>query len=516
SVTPSFSADDKTFSASNSWDNWATYKVEGNKTFDLSSGFTFNWDMGVGTGNAASYNEYIFLTQLSIGDLTIKSQRNNDSGTTSTITVYNGSTVITRNASVPNSNKVKNYSMTVADGRLTLSVTYNNETTVVFGGDTAVDVSTIDFSAAKFTALSSPGYSGGFEFKINQLTYKTEVPDSNNFVVTKDGQGFVKCNGKNWIDRDVAAGTQVTLTAEAAYGYTFQGWVNGVNNTVVSTDPTLTVRANTTNNYTAVFVKNSGKYTVTVLNRFGKVVGTPASVAAGGKYTLPAAVDVTGYTFQGWQVKDSEDTTAYAAGAEYTVTGNVIFVPVYDVVETPTTYNISVTGGTADKANANYNELVTVTATVENFGYWTKNGVVVSYSSTYSFYAGLANGTDINLVAVADTASAAPVTSIVNVYGSTAKVTFLMERSVPDDYSLVESGFILAKAAFGTTDYMSAVNGSTVIKVAASNTSANGQYMLNVKTTSGNAIYAVSYVTYVDASGKLHTVYSSAASANAQ
>ena len=410
--------------------------------------------------------------------------------------------------------------MTVADGKLTLSVTYNDVTTVVFGGDTAVDVSAIDFSAAKFTALSSPAWSGGFQFKINQLTYKTEVPNRNNFVVTKDGQGFVKCNGKNWIDRDVAAGTQVTLTAEAAYGYTFQGWVNGVNNTVVSTDPTLTVCANTTNNYTAVFVKNSGTYTETVLNRFGKVVGTPASVAAGDKYTLPAAVDVTGYTFQGWQVKDSTDGKTYQAGAEYTVNGNVIFVPVYDAVATPTQYTISVTGGRADKTNASYNQLVTVHATdTENFSYWKKNDVIVSYNSTYSFYAGLAGDErTITLVAVCDgTTSPVPVTNIVDKFSDTKKVTFLMERSVPDGYSLVESGFILAKAAFGTTDYMSAVDGSTVIKVAASNTSANGQYMLNVKTNASDVqVYAVSYVTYVDASGKLHTVYSSAASANAQ
>lgn len=405
-----------------------------------------------------------------------------------------------------------------------LTLEYNNGT-VVLGCDgtdyVTADVSDKNFVAYNTTVKTNMACSYAQNIGIIKSLTVVAKPAAINFTVIS-GAASITINGANTTAHKVTPGSTVTLVATPVAGYVFQAWVNKANDTIVSTDATVKVIANATNTYEAVCGPETAEeeqtYVVNVLNNFDKIVETKY-ITAGATYVLPEGPALKGYTFGGWVVNDAAETTA--AGTEITINANTVIKPIYDAVaeDSQVIYTITVDG--SEYTTAPYNTLVTVTTDVENFAYWTKQGVIVSYDRTYSFYAGLADdSTTIALtIAVSDAeVEAAPVTNVTNTFAQASKVTFLMERSVPSGCSLVASGFVFTKdqANFTSSDYLSLVNNDTVRKMVASETSANGQYMLTINTTSGNTIYAVSFVTYVTADGQIATTYSSVISATAQ
>ncbi|MDR3318394.1 MAG: hypothetical protein LBS99_03070, partial [Clostridiales bacterium] len=124
---------------------------------------------------------------------------------------------------------------------------------------------------------------------------------------------------------------------------------------------------------------NKPKFTVTVTNGTG-----------GGEYTQDTdctviADAVTGKAFVKWTVDDVSVSTD--ASYTFKVTEDVTVVAVFEFVD----YTISVTGGTADKAAANYGQTVTLTPgaadTGKEFDYFTLNGTKIT-GDTFAMPAG--------------------------------------------------------------------------------------------------------------------------------
>ena len=122
----------------------------------------------------------------------------------------------------------------------------------------------------------------------------------------------------------------------------------------------------------------------------GGTVPTDANTYAGGvAVTILSGVPTrTGYAFTGWL--NSLDGITYAAGAEFTITGNTTLTAQWSI----NNYTISATANPTEcgtvTGDGNYNHFASCTltatpATNYHFVNWTKGGVEVSTSATYSF-----------------------------------------------------------------------------------------------------------------------------------
>ena len=176
-----------------------------------------------------------------------------------------------------------------------------------------------------------------------------------------------------------------TLTATENEGYTFANWTR--NDTVVSTSATYSFTVTGAADYVANFSLNSYEITVAANPTSG------GSVTGAGTYNHFETCNLTateneGYTFINWTKNGSVVSTN--ATYSFTVTGAASFVANF----IPDFYTITVmanpsSGGTVTGGGDHLNgSTCTITATPHT-GYtfinWTKDGVVVSTNTSYSF-----------------------------------------------------------------------------------------------------------------------------------
>ncbi|MBR6251239.1 MAG: InlB B-repeat-containing protein, partial [Bacteroidales bacterium] len=153
-------------------------------------------------------------------------------------------------------------------------------------------------------------------------------------------------------------GEMITLTPEVRTGYTFQGW---------TTTPTLSIATNKftmpASNVTALAEFTANKYTITYAANGGS--GTMSSQV----FTYDEAQNLTtnaftrdGYIFLGWSEDMTATTATYTDGQSINNLrsadqSSVTFYAVWEAID----YNITVTGGTADKTTAIIGEMITLT-----------------------------------------------------------------------------------------------------------------------------------------------------------
>ena len=180
-------------------------------------------------------------------------------------------------------------------------------------------------------------------------------------------------------------GATATLTANANEGYTFTNWTK--NGTQVSTSSTYTFTVEEAGEYVANFTLNSYTINATANPTAGGTVSGAGNYDYGTNATLTATAN-TGYTFTNWTKNGTEVSTN--ASYTFTVTEAANYVANF----TLNSYTINASadpteGGTVTGAGT-YNHFgsATLTATPAA-GYafinWTKNGTVVSTTSTYTF-----------------------------------------------------------------------------------------------------------------------------------
>ena len=126
---------------------------------------------------------------------------------------------------------------------------------------------------------------------------------------------------------NVAEGTEVTVSATAATGYRFTGWMEG--NTIVSTDNPYTFVVTGNRTLVAQFI---AVYTVTVQssdNTMGTVSPVNATYDEGETAVVEAQAN-EGYHFVAWvNANNSNDTISRNARYEFTVNANVNLIGVF-------------------------------------------------------------------------------------------------------------------------------------------------------------------------------------------
>jgi len=116
-----------------------------------------------------------------------------------------------------------------------------------------------------------------------------------------------------------AQGTTYTLPTPTRSNYTFTGWTLSGGGSLSGSTYTFGTSNGTV---TAQWRTNVTNYTVTYNTDGGNPATiAPVTVASGTSITLPAAPTKNGNIFRCWKT----GSTTLAAGASYTVTGNVTF-----------------------------------------------------------------------------------------------------------------------------------------------------------------------------------------------
>ena len=180
-------------------------------------------------------------------------------------------------------------------------------------------------------------------------------------------------------------GSIVTLTATANAGYSFVNWKN--NGNIVSTDATYSFIATSSESYIATFSMNSYNVNVTASPTSGGNVSGSGTYNYGEIITL-SAMPNENYTFVNW-TKNGEIVSTDASYS-FMVTENASYIANFERI----TYQISATTNPENSGiiigDGSYNPGVTAVLTViPNDGYvfvnWTKDGIIVSTNTSYSF-----------------------------------------------------------------------------------------------------------------------------------
>ena len=178
-------------------------------------------------------------------------------------------------------------------------------------------------------------------------------------------------------------GTEVTVSATANPGYTFQGWYE--NDELVTNAPSYSFTAEGNRNFTAMFSLNQHTVTTEASPAEGGTVSGAGTYYYGSRVTVNAETE-TGYTFIGWY----ENNTLVSEDTEYsfTVAGDRTLVAQFEEIIYTVTANAE-RGGTAEgTATYRYGETATVTAITEptfTFSGWYEGTELISTDPEYSF-----------------------------------------------------------------------------------------------------------------------------------
>lgn len=300
--------------------------------------------------------------------------------------------------------------------------------------------------------------------------------------------------------KNVPYAQNYTLVATANAGAKFVGWK--VADKLVSTEETYTTAAFADMTYVPVFVEDTtDAFEITFVDAYDNVVTTVSSADLP-LSELPAAPEFAGVTFDAWSL-DLDAVNALTKAEKVVATYKNVEDKVYTVTA-PEGCTITVNGETvASPAAAAYNDTVTVTSAGAQG--WSVNGSTeaAAYGETYTFYC----GSDITVAPIA-AVDAVPTVKAVSDNATGYQVKFLATRSVPEGYTLIESGFVYGKGM--TADDLKLENvgkvaGSAngVVKQAVcQNKAADGQFALTygVKNMDATAC-AVAYVICSGANG---------------
>lgn len=343
---------------------------------------------------------------------------------------------------------------------------------------------------------------------------KTEAIEALGVLVTVDGKelGTATINGADaYGTTKVKYGATYTLTAAPLDGAEFVGWMS--NGKMLTNEATYTTAAYADMTYTPVFAEaGQATFTVTFVDTYGNVISVLDSNAVAALTEMPAANELAGYTFKEWsmtldEVKaltDSATVYAYYETDEadaYTITAAGCTITVNGVDYTDVATGVA------------YNSKVTVTPAESVYAEWSVNGASAAYGETYSFLC----GSDATVTYAEATAAVPTVAAVSATKTATSNVAFLATRSVPEGYTLIESGFVYGKAmaeedlVLENVGTVQGTDNGKVKSIACRNVSADGQFSLTygVSAMNQNAC-ARAYLIYADATGATYAIYSDA------
>ncbi len=318
--------------------------------------------------------------------------------------------------------------------------------------------------------------------------------------------------GKQTETKNLAYGESYTLTAHPFEGAEFVGWYS--NGKLVTTETTYTTYAYSDATYQPVFEEvNEETFHVTFVDMYGNVVAIYSSEQIkGGEFNaLPEPNQYAGMKFVGWSatyeyIKNELNESLVVYGT-YEVDDSKSFTVSAE------NCNITVNGAGAvqNTATAKYNDTITVTPVSDTAAVWKVNGKTVSYGTSYTFLC----GSDITVTYETSAEAAAPtVASVSETWdNSGVAVKFLATRSVPEGYTLVESGFVYGKdmnesdLVLDNVGLTSGNQSATVKQITNSNKAADGQFALTYGVSDKSPACARPYLIYKDSGETAHVIY---------
>ena len=253
-------------------------------------------------------------------------------------------------------------------------------------------------------------------------------------------------------------------------------------------------------------IEMAASHTVSVKGRQSN--STEIKVANGASIILSnVAPSSYGYKVVGWT--DGEGRKILTDTV--IVTEAITLKPIFEVSDEYKGYVVLVSGASNTEGGTyQYNEKITlefdssVLGEGEYFGGWINaaTNAVISYEETYTFYVGA--NTTISALISQEAAEIKPVVAITDVCdmnGDGSRWSFLMERTVPEGYTYVASGFV-----YGVTEF--ATPADATHKREAQSESANGQFRVTINLVNATDVYMISYLTYADAEDNEVTIYS--------
>ncbi len=381
----------------------------------------------------------------------------------------------------------------------------------------------------------------------------TETVDKASVVVTfakgADGKSLVATGKVTYLGKQTTKESTFNVTEKATQTneglnveYTFEQVVEegqeGISFTKTSTATGVVSETSNTITYTAEITVNGVTFTTTRVFDMNNINYSWSK--AGDGYELIAVINgkeendgTLRLVIQSTKTEERNDDgvlvkTIYTAKVQ--VGDYVIATKIKEVAE-DIIYTVTVQGGTLSDGTTSqkvsYGTLVTLThdeITVGYFGGWYVDGVLVSQSDTYSFYV----KKDVTVEARTSTAElekkavlTISATDREAVEGTDKeKFAIVYTWEIPEGCTFVEAGYkriITTDAENENKDIYKALTGTntsssyTVSTVKNSLTTKAGSCTANLTLsakTKTNNIYAVAYVTYIDANGDSHTVYS--------
>ena len=285
-------------------------------------------------------------------------------------------------------------------------------------------------------------------------------------------------------------GERLNLSLADSEGFMY--WKDASNGFILSYDPEYSLNVGSDRSIIAIFAED-GVY-VSFKNINGQVV---AEGLVNGELRVPQNPYVYGYEFAGWF--DGKEKSLLKAGDIVSADKNTVYNAGYS--KKADLYKVDVNGS---EKSYKYNDLVSVTAEGEKdgkaFSYWERNGKIVCYDLTYSFY--VSADSTVNAVYGQSSADKNVLVMANPCAVGGDKIAFFAERNIADEYTVIESGILL-----GQKEGLNLTNAK--IKAVSKNVSNKGQFTIRKKSVgAGEKWYGVSYVIYADESGNIKTIYS--------
>lgn len=314
----------------------------------------------------------------------------------------------------------------------------------------------------------------------------------------------VTAGGRIYVDR----GKDCTLLALPNSGCRFAGWQQG--NKILSGDASYTFTPVASATYTPLFLDNSDRLTFLFIDPFSNVLSYQ-QVDSAADVKIPTPPTYTGYTFVGW---------SYTPMQIHSATGSLTVQALYRAGGAKQ-LTITAPGCTLQCGNQTARNSLTVaygarvTVSASDAKGFSADGRVLGYGSRYSFYA----VADLALEKCTDDLTPVPSVSLLSaqLQSDTGRVMFAATRSMAGEGNrLVTSGFLYGKN-LADDDLVLEMAGKpgtgtdagTVRCAQNRSTEPEGQFVLyyGISAHVGTAA-ARAYLTYADADGALHTVYS--------
>ncbi|MBR2956755.1 MAG: hypothetical protein IKC20_00715 [Clostridia bacterium] len=349
-------------------------------------------------------------------------------------------------------------------------------------------------------------------------TVKIECTNVGQGVTQLNFSGSLSFDIANYISKEVPYGTQVTISAKAYTTYEgceFYYWINNTTDRIISTADVYEFKAVTNADYIAQFTNNStcidGKKFVVYVNNAKNVIER-FELADGDSYTVPTGPVLPDYTFKGWSMTKAE---VLASDKD-----TVIVEPIYELnasnTVTITEGNYTATGAGTYTAEANQRAVVTISTSANDgdgkeFLYWidADTDEIVSYDRTYSFFC-VKNTVLTPVYGDASAVQAEPIVRITEVkYNAlSGKVSFFAERSVPEEFMILQTGIVVTKTeSIGTNEEVFVVGGTSTAAGTSTSTANNGYYSANTVVATGQTVWARAYVIYETADGEIFEAY---------